>query len=148
MWERGKDEEKGKRFSFFFFLFLVWVQRERWGKGRKRTVTFNLPVQALDHLAQLGPFRQVLEVEADVVRLGEVVEVGRGEVEEVVGTHGADCRHCYRARFALRVAVAVRRGLGGPRERWVVMGGFGGLAFMVCRVGANQRAQPPQTPVL
>ena len=62
--------------------------------GGGGTVSLNLPVQALDHLAQLGPFRQVLEVEADVVRLGEVVEVGRGEVEEVVGPHGPDCRHC------------------------------------------------------
>lgn len=59
-----------------------------------RTVSFYFSVQALDDLAQLWPFGQVLEVKANVVRLGEVVEVGGGEFEEIIGSHRTDRRHC------------------------------------------------------
>lgn len=40
------------------------------GLKHERTVAFDLPVNALDDLAQLGPARQVLDVEADVVGFG------------------------------------------------------------------------------
>jgi hypothetical protein len=39
------------------------------------------------------PFCEVLEVETDVVGFGEVVEVGRGDAQEVEGLHGPDCGH-------------------------------------------------------
>jgi hypothetical protein len=75
----------------------------------KRTVALNLAVDALNYLTQFGPFGEVLHVETDVVCFGEVVEVGAGYEEEVVGPHGPDCRH-----FLGRV--------GGPMARWCVVG--------------------------
>jgi hypothetical protein len=59
-----------------------------------------------------------------------VVEVGGGEVEEVVGTHWPDCRHCCNA---VRCAV---EGCG-PRERW--SWGIWWAAFTV-RPGESQSA--------
>jgi len=41
-------------------------------------------------LAQVGPFGEVLEVEADVVGFGQVVEVALVELEEVGRGHGAN----------------------------------------------------------
>lgn len=58
-----------------------------------RTVSLNVPVNAFYHLTQLGPFCQIFHVEADVVRFREVVEVGGGDAEKVVGPHGPDRGH-------------------------------------------------------
>ena len=71
------------------------------------TVRFDLPVVAFNDLAQLGPFGEVLEVEADVVCFGQVVEITWIELEEICACHGTDERHCElgRVRFAVLYVV-------------------------------------------
>lgn len=70
---------------------------------RARTVAFYLAVDAFDYAAEVGPFREVLEVEAYVIGFGEGVEVGGCDAEEVWGAHGADCGHFWGSgRFAGR----------------------------------------------
>lgn len=58
-----------------------------------RTVALNLTVDAFDHAAQVGPFGEVLEVEADAVRFGERIEIGRRDAQQVGRAHRADGRH-------------------------------------------------------
>lgn len=65
----------------------------------RRAVAFYLPVNAFDDLAELRPFCEILEVEANVVGFSEVVEIGGGEFEEVVWAHGANCRHLCKCRL-------------------------------------------------
>lgn len=61
------------------------------GGGRRRgTICFDLPVAALDDFAEVRPFGEVVEVEANVVGFGQVVEVAGVEFEEVGWGHGAD----------------------------------------------------------
>lgn len=45
--------------------------------GGELTVAFDLASVRLDYVAEVRPARQVLEVEGDVVRLGQGVEVAR-----------------------------------------------------------------------
>jgi hypothetical protein len=63
------------------------------GDEDTRTVAFDRAVNALDHATQVRPFGQVLEVEADVVCLRQVVQVGGRDVEQVVRPHWPDGRH-------------------------------------------------------
>ena len=90
-----------------------------------RTVAFNLAVDALDDPAQVGPPGQVLEVEADGVRLGEGVEIGRGDAQQVGRAHGADGRHDYARRRHRRrhVAVLLRGFWASPGLSLSVLGG-------------------------
>ena len=72
------------------------VESEGWNWGweaelGRRTVAFNLPIYALDYPTEIRPFGKVLEVEADVVGFGEVVEVRGGDFQEVGRAHGPDC---------------------------------------------------------
>ena len=61
--------------------------------GDGLTVGFYLAGRAFGDFAQVGPAGKVVEVEADVVGFGQVVEVAGVEVEEVDGGHGTDRRH-------------------------------------------------------
>lgn len=57
------------------------------------TVGFYLACWPFDDFAEMGPFGEVFEVEADVVCLCQVVEVAGVEFEEVHGVHGAYGSH-------------------------------------------------------
>lgn len=61
-----------------------------------RTVAFNLAMAVFEHHAQLWPAHEIVEVEADVVSLCEVVQVAFVEVEQVHGLHGPERRHSAR----------------------------------------------------
>lgn len=52
-----------------------------------------MSVGAFNYFAQVRPFGKVLEIEANVVRFRQVVEVAWVEFEQVHGAHGSDGRH-------------------------------------------------------
>lgn len=60
------------------------------------TVCFDLPVVPFDDLAQLRPAGEIFEVESDIVRLGEIVQVAGVELEEVHRRHGTNGGHLVR----------------------------------------------------
>lgn len=62
---------------------------------RGHTVRFNLASGPFDDFAKLGPSREVLEVEADPVCLGQMIEVARVELEQVRRCHGSDQAHVF-----------------------------------------------------
>ena len=57
------------------------------------TIARQAPLGRLVHKKVVRPLRQVLQVEVEVVRLGQVVEVDRVELEHVVGREAAYRRH-------------------------------------------------------
>ena len=52
------------------------------------TVALDLTVSTFNHHAELWPLGEVFEIEANVVRLGEVIQIAWVEVEEVFWRHG------------------------------------------------------------
>lgn len=57
------------------------------------TVCFDLPIVPFDNLAQLRPTGEIFEVESDIVRLSEIVQVAGVELEEVHRRHGTNGGH-------------------------------------------------------
>lgn len=57
------------------------------------TVGFNLTIFTFNDFAEVRPFREVLQVKADVVRLCQMVQIARIELEQVQRRHWASCRH-------------------------------------------------------
>ena len=55
-----------------------------------RTVSFYLSILSFDNFTQLWPFREILEVEAYVIGLGEVIEIARIELEQIGRGHRSD----------------------------------------------------------
>ena len=53
----------------------------------KLTVGFDLTVVAFDYFAEMWPLGEVFQIEADVVRLGEVIKIAWVEFQEVHGRH-------------------------------------------------------------
>lgn len=80
-----------------------------------RTVALDFAVRALNDLAEVRPFGQVVEIEADVVGLGERVEIALVELEEVHRRHRPDGRHGWQQARAAVVGDAKRcvSGCGG-----------------------------------
>ena len=59
----------------------------------KLTVGFYFSAIALDNFTQVRPACEVLQIEADVVRLGQVVEIAGVESEQVRRGHGPYVGH-------------------------------------------------------
>lgn len=60
---------------------------------RRRTVSDYLAVSVLDDVKQRRPFHEIVEVEVHVVVLGQGIEVGQVQVEQVGGRHAPDRGH-------------------------------------------------------
>ena len=79
LWGKGKERLR-VCLGLHDVVSIDTVESEGWeGELEGRTVAFNLPIHALNDSTYVRPFGQVLEVEADVVGFGEVVEVRGGD---------------------------------------------------------------------
>ena len=58
-----------------------------------RTVSFNLAIGALDYFAQLWPPSKVLQVEANIIGLGQVVQVTRVKLQQIHWSHRPKGHH-------------------------------------------------------
>lgn len=54
------------------------------------TVSFDAAITTFNHHAEFGPFREIFEVETDVVCFGKMIQVARVEIEEIRRRHGSD----------------------------------------------------------
>jgi hypothetical protein len=82
---------------------------ERRGEGRS-TVGVDGPVLAFCDVEEVWPFSYVREVEVEVICLGQRVEVGGVEFEDVHRVEGTKGRH-----FG---TVYIMRSLSGPRDMY------------------------------
>ncbi len=60
---------------------------------RKLTVSFNSPVMRFHDLTKARPFRQILQVEANIVSLRKRIEVTAAKIEQVQRRHRPERRH-------------------------------------------------------
>lgn len=73
----------------------VWrtrAEEERSGR-RRRTVADYLAIAVLDDIEERRPFHEIVEVEVQVVVLGQGIEVGQVQAEQVAGRHAPDRGH-------------------------------------------------------
>lgn len=61
--------------------------------GGRRTITYDIPILVFSDLEERRPFRMVLHVETELVRLGVRVEVAFGELVDVVRLEPPEVRH-------------------------------------------------------
>lgn len=60
---------------------------------RRRTVADYLAIAVLDDIEERRPFHEIVEVEVQVVVLGQGIEVGQVQAEQVGGRHAPDRGH-------------------------------------------------------